>query len=60
MAIITLDELSNINSLMLGRGAPVQRDNTGYNKPDYSICTHIYYGMSTHKQQTYVTDCEVY
>lgn len=46
MAVITLDELSNINSLMLGRGAPVQRDNTGYNKPDYSICTHIYYGMS--------------
>ena len=46
MTVITLDELSNINSLMLGRGAPVVRDDTGYNKPDYSICTHIYYGMS--------------
>jgi len=46
MAIITLDELANLNSEMLGRGAPIERDNTGYNKPDYSVCYHIYYGMS--------------
>lgn len=46
MTILSLDQLASINSDMLGRGAPIDRDNTGYNKPDYSICCHIYYGMS--------------
>jgi SWI/SNF-related matrix-associated actin-dependent regulator 1 of chromatin subfamily A len=46
MSIISLDDLAKINSEMLGRGAPVQRDDTGYNKPDYSICQNIWYGMS--------------
>jgi SWI/SNF-related matrix-associated actin-dependent regulator 1 of chromatin subfamily A len=44
--IINIDKLTEINSLMLGRGAPVERDETGYNKPDYSVCMHIFYGMS--------------
>jgi len=46
MSILTLEKLSQINSDMLGRGAPVERDNFGYNKPDYSVCRSVYYGMS--------------
>jgi SNF2 family DNA or RNA helicase len=44
--IINVEKLTEINSMMLGRGAPVERDETGYNKPDYSVCMHIFYGMS--------------
>ncbi len=44
--IISIDRLTEINNTMLGRGAPVKRDNFGYNKPDYAVCQSIYYGMS--------------
>jgi len=37
--------LYNKNNTMLGRGAPVERDNLGCNRPDYAICQFIYYGM---------------
>ena len=46
LAILTINQLSDINAKMLQRGAPVWDDGVGYNKPDYSICCHIYYGMS--------------
>ena len=46
MAIITINQLSDINAKMLQRGAPVWNDGIGYNKPDFSACCHIYYGMS--------------
>jgi len=49
--IITIDQLAEINSFMLGRGAPIERDNIGYNKPDYSVCCHIYHGMSYQQAQ---------
>ena len=44
--IISIERLTEINNMMLGRGAPVERDNFGYNKPDYAVCQFIYYGMS--------------
>lgn len=44
--IISIEKLTEINSLMLGRGAPIDKDDTGYNKPDYSVCCHIFFGMS--------------
>lgn len=44
--IISIDRLTEINNVMLGRGAPVKRDGFGYNKPDYAVCQSIYYGMS--------------
>lgn len=46
MGIISIEKLTEINNIMLGRGAPVDKDDTGYNKPDYSVCCHIFYGMS--------------
>ena len=44
--VISIERLAEINNMMLGRGAPVKRDNFGYNKPDYAVCQSIYYGMS--------------
>lgn len=35
-------ELSAMNAAMIGRGAPVKRDNTGYNKPDYMVCQNYF------------------
>lgn len=36
MAILTYEEISQLNRKMLGRGIPDQRDDFGYNKPDYN------------------------
>ena len=44
--VISIERLTEINNIMLGRGAPVERDNFGYNKPDYAVCQSIHYGMS--------------
>lgn len=35
--ILTFDEISALNSRMLGLGAPVEYDGQGYNKPDYQV-----------------------
>lgn len=36
MSILSKDELLDLNLTMLGRGAPIEIDGTGYNKFDYS------------------------
>ncbi len=37
----TAEYLQKLNRAMLGLGAPVERDNVGYNQPDYIIMNHI-------------------
>lgn len=44
--MFTIGELKELNELMLGRGAPVEQDGIGYNKPDYSVCQYYYAGLS--------------
>jgi len=44
--IFTPDQLINFNSTLLQRGAPTQRDNIGYNKPDFTICNNYYSVLS--------------
>jgi len=44
--IILLEILENLNYKMLGLGAPLEKDDCGYNKPDYSICQTIRCGIS--------------
>lgn len=38
--------LENLNNFMLGRGAPVKRDNIGYNVPDFNKLSSIWYGAT--------------
>jgi len=45
--IITIDQLTEYNNIMLQRGAPVMQDAIGYNKPDYAVAQSIANGMST-------------
>jgi len=35
--ILSEKDIQNLNCMMLGLGAPIERDNTGYNKPDWAI-----------------------
>lgn len=44
--VFSVDDLLTMNTLMLGRGVPVQDDGIGYNKADYSICSNYYDGLS--------------
>ena len=44
--IYTQEELLEMNSTLLQRGAPTQKDDIGYNKPDYTICQGYWYGLS--------------
>lgn len=44
--IISSEKLENINSIMLGRGAPQERDNLGYNIPDYNRLCSIWLGAN--------------
>lgn len=53
MSILTKQELSEINLIMLGQGAPVDIDNTGYNKFDYGA-------MASLSSKTTLTDNEAY
>ena len=33
--MLSASEIQQLNELMVGRGAPIERDNIGYNKPDF-------------------------
>ena len=35
--VLTSEELVSLNNMMLGLGMPIERDDTGYNRPDFSI-----------------------
>jgi SWI/SNF-related matrix-associated actin-dependent regulator of chromatin subfamily A-like protein 1 len=43
--LYTREEIEQLNSNMLGRGAPVGQDNYGYNKSDYIRCSQYYFGL---------------
>ena len=42
MNIYTQEELVEYNNMMLGRGAPTERDGVGYNRPDYGVCINYF------------------
>lgn len=44
--IIPSEILEQVNATMLGRGAPVERDNFGYNIPDFNKLSSIWMGAS--------------
>ena len=44
--IIPSNILEKINENMLGRGAPVKRDDFGYNVPDYNKLSSIWMGAN--------------
>lgn len=40
------EQLVKFNETLLGRGAPIEKDNIGYNKPDYLVCNNYYSVLS--------------
>lgn len=44
--IISSDKLEKINEIMLGRGAPVEKDDFGYNIPDYNKLSSTWMGAN--------------
>lgn len=53
MSIISKETLMEYNLIMLGKGAPIEIDNTGYNKVDYSKMAYL-------STQSDITDSEAY
>ena len=37
MSVYTKEQLQDLNRYMLGLGAPIERDNVGYSRPDYAL-----------------------
>lgn len=44
--IFSYEDILMFNNILLQRGDPSQKDDIGYNKPDYSVCIRYYYGLS--------------
>lgn len=38
--------LTMLNVKMIGRGAPDEKDDIGYNSPDYAVCRNYFFGLS--------------
>ena len=53
MNYLSKSELIELNDLMLGRGAPIERDNIGYSSYDYSKVFHL-------SSETQLTNYEAY
>lgn len=54
MSILTKQEISDINLMMLGQGAPVDIDNTGYNKMDYGTMASLSGKLDLTDNEAYV------